>query len=139
MSNLPGSMLRKNEEHGNYVMALPVGEDAQIPLHDAANDTGKYVKAIFENREKLLGKEVYASVKYYSPKEIIDKFTATFPKDGAGAQFISVPAEAFTSGLKASGMAHGAEELTENMLLLNRAYGYYGNAPLEESNEVRAT
>ena len=29
-----------------------------------------------------------------------------------------------------------AEEMAENMLLLNKEHGYYGNHPLEESNAV---
>lgn len=137
MSNLPGGMFRKNEESGKYVLALPIESDAQIPLIDAAGDTGKYVKAIFDNRDKLLGKEIYGSVKYYTPQEIVDQFIATYPKDGEGASFISISAEAFTKALEGSGMPSvAAEDLTENMLLLNKAYGYYGGDSLEESNKV---
>lgn len=137
MSNLPGGMFRKNEESGQYVLALPIKSDAQIPLIDAAGDTGKYVKAIFENREQLLGKEIYGSGHYYTPQEIVDQFKAAYPKDGEGASFASIPAETYTEILKGSGLpAMAAEDLTENMLLLNRENGYYGGDSLEDSNKA---
>lgn len=138
MSNLPGGMFRKNDESGKYVLTLPIGSDAQIPLIDASGDTGKYVKAIFENRDALLGKEVYGAGKYYTPQEIVDQFIAAYPKDGEGASFMSIPAEAYEKALEGSGMpAMAAEDLKENMLLLNKQYGYYGGDSLEDSNKVR--
>ena len=136
MSNLPGNMLRQDES-GKYMFALPVGSDGQIPFIDAANDTGKYVKAIFENRDKLLGKEVLAAVKYYTPVEVVEAFTKAFPKAGEGAHYVTVTKEQYQGILQGAGMPEfAAEELAENMVLLSKEHGYYGKEPLEESNSV---
>lgn len=116
---------------------LPVPSDAQIPLIDIEADTGKYVKAIFTNRDKLLGKEVYGAERYYTPQEVIDTFKLTFPKTVAEANFITVPKEGYTEALKGAGMSEKiAKEMTENMLLLKKEYGYYGGADIKPSNDV---
>lgn len=138
MSNFPGSSFRKDDESGEFVFALPIEADAQIPLIDIWADTGKYVKAIFDNRDDLLGKRVYGSGKYYTPVEMVEQFKKVFP--GQKARFASVPAEAFTQALAGHGMPqHAAEELTENMILFNKQYGYYNGADLAESNRVRCS
>lgn len=48
MSNLPGMSI---SEQTGWTLNLPTTKDAPIPLLDAENDTGKFVKGIFENRE----------------------------------------------------------------------------------------
>lgn len=136
-SNLPGQAIIKTEG-GKYIFALPCDPDAQIPLTDIEADTGKYVKAIFLNREKTLGKDIYGSGKYYTPKEVISTFEKVFPTDGQGIQYVQIPQADYVAKLQSYGMSQRiAEELMENMLLLNKEYGYYAGAALAESNAVR--
>jgi hypothetical protein len=134
-SNLPGQAIVKTEN--GYIFALPCDEDAQIPIVDIEADTGKYVKSIFLNKDKTLGKDVYGSGKYYTPKEIVETFEKVYPVHGKGIQFVKVSKGDYTAKLQSYGMPEKiAEELLENMLLLNREYGYYGGADLAESNAV---
>lgn len=134
MSNLPGQMFRPDES-GTWTLGLPIEEDAQIPLIDIEADTGKYVKAIFNNRDKLLGKEVYGSGKYYTPLEIGEEFKKVYP--GTEAKFFSVPKDDYTLGMTSMCFPKRiADELLENMILLNKEYGYYVGADLGDSNSV---
>lgn len=134
-TNLPGYALVKTDN--SYILALPCDEDAQIPLIDIEADTGKYVKAIFLNKEKTLGKDIYGSEKYYTPKEITSIFEKTFPNDGKGIQFVKVEGGDYVAKLQSFGMPQRiGEELLENMYLLNKEFGYYAGADLAESNAV---
>ncbi|KAK3678843.1 hypothetical protein LTR78_001296 [Recurvomyces mirabilis] len=118
------TMLRKNEE-GGYTLALPVSEDkAQIPLLDAASDTGKFVIAVLQAYPSCLGKHVHAAVDYYTPKRILAEFAEVMKKPAAFAQ---VPGEVFKTFLPPP----VAQELLENMLLLEDP-GYYAGAALTQ-------
>jgi hypothetical protein len=134
-SNLPGQILVKTEN--GYIVATPADSDAQLPFFDAENDTGKFVKAIFLNREKTLGKEVYGATKYYTPLEISETFEKVFPVDGKGIQYVQVKGDDFVNKLKSYGMSQKiGEEILENMYLFNKEYGYYAGADLAESHSV---
>lgn len=137
MTNLPGQMLVKDSSSGDWTLALPFKPDALLPLIDIQVDTGRFVRAIFNDRDRLLGKEILGSVRYYTPLEIIDIFKAAYPKDAGSARFISIPDEEYESILKSQGMPdHIAVEIRENMTLLNKEYGYFNGVGLEESNSV---
>ncbi|KAF4983963.1 hypothetical protein FZEAL_755 [Fusarium zealandicum] len=124
MSNLFTS-IRKNDE-GGYSFVLPVsGDKAQVPLFEAGSDTGKFVKAAIKHRSDVLGKRIYAATDYYTPSRLISEFSEVI---GKPASYSQVPTEAFKSFLPPS----IAEEMTENMLLLEDP-GYYAGADLEES------
>ena len=135
-SNLSTQFIVKTPN--GYIFPVPSDADALIPMFDAANDTGKLVKAIFLNKEKTLGKEIYGAENYYTPVEIAKAFEETFPVDGKGTQYVPVKGEDFVNTLKGYGMSDKiAEEMLENMYLLNKEYGYYAGAELKESLSVR--
>ena len=134
-SNLPNQQIIKTPN--GYIVPSPADADSKWPMFDAANDTGKFVKAIFLNKEKTLGKDIYGAEKYYTPVEVAQAFEVAFPVDGKGTQYVPVKGEDFINTMKGNGMPDKiAEEMLENMYLLNKEYGYYAGADLKESLSV---
>jgi len=135
MSNLPGGMMRPDSE-GNWIFDLPIPDNSPIPLFDASNDTGKWVKAILLKPEQTMGKRVLGSDSYYTPKQVIEQFKEVYPQSGKTAKFVeSTPAQ-FKQGLAMGGLPElGQEEMYQNMILMPR-YGYYGGADLQWSNDI---
>lgn len=130
MANLPGGMMRQLPPNNDWTLALPVPEDAPFPVFDAAEDTGKWVKAIVLNRDELLGKQVYAATAYLTPKEIVAGFKKAFPEAGATASFFSTSHEQFIGALTGTGMPEfAAVEMLENMRLMAEG-GYFGGKEL---------
>ncbi|RCI13557.1 hypothetical protein L249_5606 [Ophiocordyceps polyrhachis-furcata BCC 54312] len=128
MSNFLG-FIRKDQGQGEgYVMMWPEGvsvDGAPIPLFDAAADTGKFVKPVIKQYPELLGRRIYAATAYMT----LDKVLATFADVmGRPARAQVVPAETWKSFLP----PEGAQELLENMLLLESP-GYYGGEALDGS------
>ena len=137
MQNLPAVMFHKDDGSDTWILDLPMEEDAQIPMIDIA-DTGKYVKAILENKNEWMGKEVYGAQRYYTPPEVVEIFKRNYP--GQNAKFISLTEEEFTQNMEAQGRPRPiAEEMAESMMLMNKQYGYYNGADLKASNMVSLT
>ncbi|KAM5441677.1 hypothetical protein MferCBS31731_003358 [Microsporum ferrugineum] len=126
MSNIPGGSL--NNADGVYNFKNPIPNDAPIPLFDTGRDTGKFVKAILLNREKVLGKQIYGATDYYTPDRIVAEFQAVKPQDGKGGAAIQISDKDFKDALPEK----VREEMLQNMQLLYM-YGYYGGASLKES------
>ncbi|KAI3395717.1 hypothetical protein diail_940 [Diaporthe ilicicola] len=130
MSNIPGGMLRPLPPNDEWTLALPVPEDAPFPLFDAAEDTGKWVKAIVLKRDELLGRQVYAATAYVTAAEIVAGFKRVFPEAGATARFLSTSHEQFLGAMTGAGMPEfAAVEMLENMRLLAEG-GYFGGKEL---------
>ena len=107
-----------------------------IPFFDAADDTGKFVKAMIMKREQVLGKQIFAATDYYMVQEVPETFARVKPDAGKGAQFLSVDKDTYKGFLAQAGMPGFAqEELYENMAFMNE-FGYYGKHSLEESHAV---
>ena len=108
-----------------------------MPLFDAGNDSGLFVKAILTQREKLLGKNVLAATDYYTPPQIIETFKELYPQAGKEASFVSLGKEEYKGMLKQAGMPeHAQEEMAQNMMFMDE-FGYFGKESLEESHKVR--
>ncbi|OJZ79543.1 hypothetical protein ASPFODRAFT_213248 [Aspergillus luchuensis CBS 106.47] len=128
---LPGTFMSSfkdlihQQDDGSYLFTLPVGDNARLPLFDAAGDTGLFVKAIIKNRGSLIGERVYGATDYYSPTQMVQEFSKV---TGKVANFLTVPAETFKSFLPPP----ISEEIYENMELLADP-GYYAGASLEGS------
>ena len=139
MQNLKNGYLHPNPasaEH-EFVFQSPNPPQTPIPLFDAAEDTGKFVKAILLNRETTLGKRIYAATDYYTCEQIVREFSEAKPEAGRGAKYEEVPPEAYKKFLmEVAGLKEvGAAELTENQQFLTE-FGYYGGAGLSESHKV---
>ncbi|KAI1818212.1 NmrA-like family protein [Poronia punctata] len=130
MSNITGGMLSKRGE--SWVFSLAVDASSPIPLYDT-DDTGKYVKAIVQNKEALLGKRLLGSTEILTAQGVVDAFKKVFPEAGKTASYYQTSKDDFYAFMKGTGMPDFAvDEMYENLLLL-QDYGYYGNESLEES------
>lgn len=135
MTNIPGGMLRPLPPNDSYTLALPIPDNAPIPLFDP-KDTGKWIKAIVLHRDQLLGKRVLAATSYATPAEILADFKAVYPEAGKTAGFFSTPHDMFLDTMKGMGLPDfAALEMLENMRLLNEG-GYYGGEKLDESHAI---
>lgn len=126
-------MFRQSPPDNNWTFALPIKGTAQIPWY-APEDTGKYVKAILYNREKLLGKEFYGTNGYATPLEIVETFKNLYPQAGEKASFAELPGDVYKGIIKQAMSAPDfiVQEMYENMRLLED-FGYYFGADLKPS------
>lgn len=132
MSNLPGMSLRDMGE-GNWALALPLPDDSPMPLFDAEDDTGKFVKAMFLNEKKVLGSRIYGATAYYTPAEIVDQFKELFPNTGKKTVFSQLPGDVFKGIMASTGAPEPVqEELLQNMRLMPE-FGYYGGEKVDSS------
>ncbi|KAG5985440.1 hypothetical protein E4U55_000002 [Claviceps digitariae] len=137
MSNLFG-FIRKDpaaaggeEEHKRLVWHMPEGvkaQEAQLPLLDAAGDTGLFVKAAVKHFPQTEGRRILAATAYYTPARIIAELEEV---TGKKVSYVETPHDAFKSFLPAP----AAQELLENMLLL-QSPGYYAGADLKPSLDL---
>ncbi|KAI0861228.1 NmrA-like family-domain-containing protein [Xylaria cubensis] len=135
MTGIPGDMLKAQGPDGPWVFALPLSADAQIPMYHP-KDTGKYVKAILQNADKLLGKRFLGATAYMTPKEVVERFSKAFPAIGANASFFQVPEDMFRAAMKGKGMPDFiVTELFENVRLMD-TFGYFGGESLELTHEL---
>lgn len=133
MSNFPGGMFRQSPPDNAWALSLPIPASSPVPLLATAEDTGKFVKAMLLNREKVLGKQILGATKYYTLEDLVAEFKAAYPEAGKTARYNELPHEMFKSIMGMMGQSeHAAEELLQNMRLLNE-FGYYGGASLDES------
>ncbi|KAI1425137.1 hypothetical protein F5Y12DRAFT_395196 [Xylaria sp. FL1777] len=131
MPNITGGTLSKRGD--NWVFSLPIAPTSPIPLYDPA-DTGKYVKAIVDNKEALLGKRFLAATEYLTAQGVVDTFKSVFPEAGKTAVYFETPKDGFYAFMKGTGMPDFAvDEMYENMVLM-QDFGYYGGASLDESH-----
>ncbi|KAG6368011.1 hypothetical protein INS49_002211 [Diaporthe citri] len=115
VANLPGGMMRQLPPNNDWTLALPVPEDAPFPVFDAAEDTGKWDKAIVLKRDELLGERVYAATAYLTPAEIVAGFKKAFPEAGATATFLARRTSK-NMRLMAEGGYFGGKELSLDIL-----------------------
>jgi uncharacterized protein YbjT (DUF2867 family) len=138
MSNFPGGMFRQIPPNNAWTLAFPVPTTSPVPLLDAIDDTGKFVKAILLNREKTLEKRILGATDYYTLDEMVKEFKDVFPEAGKDAKAVELPHQVFKDNLGIAGFPEEArEDLLQNMRLLNE-FGYYGGADLKESHEILA-
>lgn len=131
MSNLPGMI--QSGDNGELTWMLPISPESKVPVFDTKGDTGKYVLAILKKGledKSVFGKEYPAAVRYMTPKEIIDTVAE---HKGVKGHFIEVPEDGFIKALEDKGMPHhAADDLTANMLLMNKdGVGYFGGMDVE--------
>lgn len=137
MSNIPGGMFRQAPPNNDWTFALPIPGSTPIPLLNTADDTGKFVKGILNNREKTLGKRIYGATDYYTIDEIVKEFKEQYPEAGKTAKSAELPHDVFKGIMMKTGAPEkSAEELLQNMRLMNE-FGYYFGASLDESHSVR--
>lgn len=139
MQNLAIGFLHPNpnSDTQEWVLTMPCPARTPIPLFDAAEDTGKFVKAILLNRDATLAKRVLGAVDYYTCAQIVEQFAEMKPEAGRNARFVEVSPNEFKSFV---GDLMGVDdriqlELLENMQFMTE-FGYFGKASLEQSQSV---
>ncbi|KAI0015229.1 NMRAL1 protein [Xylariomycetidae sp. FL0641] len=133
MPNFVG-MFKPSPPDDAWTLGLPISASSIIPMYDPA-DTGKYIKAIVLNKDKLLGKKLLGATKYQTGQELVDEFKQTFPEAGKTARYFPLTEDMFRGYMKSTGAPDFvADEMYENMLLL-QDFGYYGGEPLDESHK----
>ncbi|KZL88075.1 NmrA-like family protein [Colletotrichum incanum] len=136
MSNLPGGMFRQTPPDNAWALTLPIPASSPIPFFDAAADTGKFVKGIVLNREKVLGKRILAATAYTTAGEAVEVFKKVYPEAGKTARYNEASHDDFRKAFISMGMPDfAAEEMLQNMRLLNE-FGYYGGEKLDESHAI---
>lgn len=137
MSNIPGGMMRAADpsKPKELVMALPVPSSTPFPLIDAADDTGKWIKAILLKRDRTLGKRIYGATDYYTGDEIVQQVKEV--KSGVEATYLQISPEDFMTGMSYAGYSEkGQIEMLQNLQFMPE-FGYYGKAELADSLAVR--
>ena len=140
MQNLENMMTAGPQ--GDYVFALPIPPTTPIPMFDAAEDTGKYVKAMAMKREQVLGKDVLAATDYCTPEDVVETFKKVKPE--TGASFMRPDKKTYMGFLAQGGLPNFSQaglpdfaqlELYENMVFMDE-FGYFGKQSLDESLAV---
>lgn len=136
MSNIPGGNFRQLPPDNAWTLAMPIPANSPVPLLATAEDTGKFVKAILLNREKVLGKRILGATAYLTLEEIVKEFKEQYPEAGKTAKNVELPHDVWKGFLAKAGMPDVAqEELLQNMRLLSE-FGYYGGESLDESHSI---
>ena len=105
----------------------------KFPLISVNKDTGKYVKAILLNKEKLLGKQVYAGEKEYEIGEIIEIMKS---ERGLDVVFEQCSDEQFRGALAAAGLPEFMQQdMSDNMKYVAE-YGFANGEGLEAGHEA---
>ncbi|KAL0935368.1 hscarg protein [Colletotrichum truncatum] len=134
-SNVPGGLLRPTPPDNAWALNLPIPESAQIPIFDTA-DTGKFIKGIVLNREKVLGKRILGATEYITAGEALETFKKVYPEAGKNAKYNQLTHDQFRDILKSQGLPDfAAEEMLQNFRLLDE-FGYYGGEKLDESHAI---
>ena len=120
----------------SHKLSLPLPGDAKWPLISVVEDTGKYVKAILLNREKLLGKQICAAEKDYTVEESVALLRE---KAGVDVAYEQVSEEDYRKALEKKGLPEFfRDDLCENMKYASE-YGFFGGMGLEAGHEVSGT
>ena len=103
---------------GTYAISNVVTPQTQLPLIEAAADTGKYIGAILAEPEKYEGKVLSAATKLYSLEDIVQTISKV---TGKAVKYNQLPKNVFHGFLPPA----AADNLVE-MLLYFQDFGYYG-------------
>ena len=117
----------------SYKFCAPFPVTTKLPIFCVNEDTGKYVKAILLNREKVLGKQVYIAENHYS---FIDIVKALKEVGGLDVVAEEIDDATYRKNLAAAGALDlFIEDMSDNMKFM-QTYGYFSEKQAEEGREV---
>jgi hypothetical protein len=123
-----GGSLRPAPPDNAWTIGLPCPATSPAPMY-TTEDTGKYVKAIVLNKDKLMGKRFLGATKYYTFQQLVDAFKSVFPEAGKTAVFKQLPPDVYKGILQQAGLPEfAANELKENFMLFGDV-GYVSTLP----------
>jgi uncharacterized protein YbjT (DUF2867 family) len=125
----PGSFMQNFEGIQSMMVPRPIGDDTyaisnivtpqtQLPLIEAAADSGKYVGAILAEPEKYEGKVLSAATSLYSFEDIVQTISKV---TGKTVKYNQVPESVFRGFLPPT-----AADMLVEVLLYFQDFGYYG-------------
>ena len=106
---------------GTYVIARHVSAHSQLPLIDAAGDTGKYVGAILASPDKYEGKVFCSATALYTMEEMAEIISKA---SGKTVVYQQISEEQFRRYLPER--VGGFADLLVEMMLYQQEFGYYG-------------
>ncbi|KAH8801515.1 hypothetical protein F5884DRAFT_685069 [Xylogone sp. PMI_703] len=117
----------------SYKISVPVPGTRVFPLLSANEDVGKYVWAIFQNREKYLGEEICGAEREYS----LDEMVKILREDG-GLDIVleQCSTEEYKARLAAMGLpGFFQDDMVETMQYVTE-YGYFPKGKIEVGHEI---
>lgn len=117
----------------SYKLSLPVPSTTKIPLISVNKDTGKYVKAILLNQEKMLGKKIFAGEKMYT----LDEATGVLKNvGGLNVKFVQCPDKEYRQGLEMMGMPDFFKDDMSDSMKFVGGYDLFDGVGVEEGQKV---
>jgi len=116
----------------SYKFTIPVPASTKMPLISVNKDTGKYVKAMLLQPQKIIGERIYTGVKYYTLNETAEIIQRI---GGLDVEFEQCTDEAFRKSLAGVGAPEFLQEdMSQNMKYVQE-YGFF-QQDLEDSQKV---
>ncbi|RFU34975.1 hypothetical protein B7463_g1351, partial [Scytalidium lignicola] len=114
-------------------ISIPIPSTAALPLLSANKDVGKYVASILQNRERFLGKEIYAADRDYSFDEIIKILR---DDGGLDISFEQCSEEDYREGMAAMEFPEFLQEdMIQNGQFITE-FGYFRKEKVEAGHEI---
>ncbi|KAK0124013.1 hypothetical protein ONS95_009000 [Cadophora gregata] len=133
MEQLPLMLVPTSSNTQSYKLFAPISTSLKIPLISVQADTGKYVRSIILNREKMLGKVVMGGVKEYTVQEAAKIMAAI---GGVDVVDDTCTYEEYQKMLMGFGLPEFvAADMTENMKYFTE-YGFFGGQNVEDDHSV---
>jgi len=117
----------------SYKFSVPVPSMTKFPLIAVNEDTGKYVKSILLNREKMLGRRVLVAENLYTLDDCANILKETAGLDVAVEQCSD---EDYRKGLAAVGYPEFMQDDLSDIMSFIKEYGFYGGVGFEADHEV---
>lgn len=122
-----------NSKSKEYKITFPIASTVKWPLLSVNEDTGKYVKAILLNRERLLGKQICAGEKNYSIDETIRVMNE---KGGIKVTLEQCSEDEYKKALEEKGLPDFfRDDMSENMQFVAE-FGFFSDSELDTGHEV---
>jgi hypothetical protein len=116
----------------SYKLCIPLPGNTKWPLISVHEDTGKYVKAILLNREKMLGKEICGAERDYTLEECV----GLLKKAGVDVTFEQTTFDDYRKMLEAHGLPEFfRDDMCDNMKYCAE-YGLFGGGGLDAGHAV---
>ncbi|CAJ2510057.1 Uu.00g059570.m01.CDS01 [Anthostomella pinea] len=131
MSNFFGvdQVFRPVPPDNTWTMGLPMAPSVELPLFHT-DGADKYIKAIVNNRHKLLGQKFLGATNYMTPQGMLDGFKTAFPKAGATARYVEMAKEECMDIYRNKGAPEYVALEVYEMFRFYEEAGYYGGASL---------
>ncbi|KAG9012071.1 hypothetical protein FRB94_011767 [Tulasnella sp. JGI-2019a] len=117
----------QKQADGNYVFATPAAADSVVPLLDADNDYGIFVRKAIESPGAT---EIYAYGEVISHADVVKQLSEI---TGKKVTYVQLTEEQYTKGATASGLSEIAAKEFSDMYNAIAEFGYYGNKEIQSS------